>query len=197
LVLGALGSLATATDTVIVKRFLLRGGRPNTDRENNSGKGDLEQPLLQLAWQTAILSLLLYLPFLVLSGQHTLLLDLLFSSRLLPTRKQLIPLKADIFHKAILSGVASTLLNIITLSQIDITSPTTHMVVSAARGVAQSLLAVLVLGEVATSGRAVGMVLVLGGSVVYGWAREREARESAGREVYAMEKGMTQEEQTN
>jgi solute carrier family 35 (GDP-fucose transporter), member C1 len=60
--------------------------------------------------------------------------------------------------------------------QIEVTSPTTHMVVTAARGVAQSSLAVALLGEVLTTDRVGSMAMILGGSALYGWARDRYAQ---------------------
>jgi GDP-fucose transporter C1 len=176
LIFGALGSLATAADTVVVKRFLLRGGaKDESSSKSEDGSRKTTQGVLQLSWQTSLLSLGLYMPILVLSGEHVLLWKLL-PSHPNTTAAQLVPL-STFYRKALLSGLASTLLTIATFLQIDVTSPTTHMIVSAARGVAQSVLAVAILGEIATSGRALGMAFVLGGSALYGWARDKEARD--------------------
>jgi hypothetical protein len=48
------------------------------------------------------------------------------------------------------------------------------MIVTAARGVAQSAFAVILLpGEALDKGRIASMVCILGGSAVYGWAEDR------------------------
>jgi GDP-fucose transporter C1 len=186
LILGALGSLATAADTVIIKRFLMRGGgAKEASFKSENGEKEENKGVLQLAWQTSLLSLGLYIPILIISGEYTTFRELSSFDPDTP-RAQLVPLYA-FYHKALLSGLISTLLSVATFLQIDVTSPTTHMIVSAARGVAQSVLAVAILGEVATGGRALGMAFVLGGSASYGWAREKEARERERKEM--MEKG--------
>ncbi|KAG9859411.1 hypothetical protein KCU98_g26, partial [Aureobasidium melanogenum] len=73
------------------------------------------------------------------------------------------------------------------LPQISVTSPTTHMIVTAARGVAQSALAVLILREAVTIGRVWAMVCILGGSAVYAWGKDRvkqRAEKADGRGIY-------------
>jgi GDP-fucose transporter C1 len=50
------------------------------------------------------------------------------------------------------------------------------MIVTAARGVAQSSIAVITLGEPLTANRAGSMALILGGSALYGWAKDRYAQ---------------------
>jgi len=74
---------------------------------------------------------------------------------------------------AMLTGVSAFLLTIATFMQIEVTSPTTHMIVTAARGVAQSSLAILLLGEVVTADRVGSMALILAGTALYGWASDR------------------------
>ena len=74
---------------------------------------------------------------------------------------------------AFLTGLASFLLTLATFLQISVTSPTTHMIVTAARGVAQSALAVLIFHESVTAGRAWSIVFILGGSTLYGWSKDR------------------------
>jgi len=57
---------------------------------------------------------------------------------------------------------------------IKITSPITHMVSSAVRGVVQSFVAVLVFGDIITTGRASSIALILGGSIYYTWVKHTE-----------------------
>jgi len=145
MVLGIGSSFTTAVESVVVKRFL--------------GKGD--EGMWQLVFMSSTLQLLLYIPILMLSGELT----------------SLAAMTPDAFaaflKAATMTGVANFLLTLATFLQISVTSPTTHMIVTAARGVAQSGLAVLILGEKVTGGRMAGMMCILGGSVVYGIGKDR------------------------
>lgn len=75
-----------------------------------------------------------------------------------------------------MTGVSAFLLTIATFMQLEVTSPTTHIVVTAAMSVAQSSLAIVFLGETLTTDRAGSMILILGGSALYGWGRDRYAQ---------------------
>ena len=143
--LGIGSSFTTAVESVVVKRFL--------------GKGD--EGMWQLVFMSSSLQLLLYAPLLVLSGELRALASMSPAAL------------AAFARSAVLTGLASFLLTLATFLQISVTSPTTHMIVTAARGVAQSGLAVLLLGERVTGGRVGSMVCILGGSVVYGVAKDR------------------------
>jgi solute carrier family 35 (GDP-fucose transporter), member C1 len=74
------------------------------------------------------------------------------------------------------AGVALFTLTLATFLQISVTSPTTHVVVAAARGVAQSLLAIAILGEISMASRYLGLGLVIMGSSVYAWGKDRTLR---------------------
>ncbi|KAG8949844.1 hypothetical protein FRC00_007936, partial [Tulasnella sp. 408] len=57
---------------------------------------------------------------------------------------------------------------------IKITSPITHMVSSAVRGVVQSLVAVWFFGDIITTGRGSSIALILIGSIYYTWLKNEE-----------------------
>lgn len=145
LFLGVGSSFTTAVESVVVKKFL--------------GKGD--EGMWQLVWMSSVMQLVLYVPILTISGETTLLAattPLVFS---------------QFVRAAIMTGFASFLLTLATFLQISVTSPTTHMIVTAARGVAQSALAVMILGESVTAGRVWSMACILGGSTIYGIGKDR------------------------
>jgi GDP-fucose transporter C1 len=72
-------------------------------------------------------------------------------------------------------GVFGFLMSIASLMSIKVTSPITHMVSSAVRGVAASILGVALFGDVITSGRAASIATILGGSLVYTWVKHVES----------------------
>jgi GDP-fucose transporter C1 len=59
--------------------------------------------------------------------------------------------------------------------QIKITSPVTHMVSSAIRGVVQTLIAISVLHETVSILRWLGILLTVSGGVIYTWAKNLES----------------------
>jgi solute carrier family 35 (GDP-fucose transporter), member C1 len=76
-------------------------------------------------------------------------------------------------------GVLGYLVNVAGFLQIKVTSPVTHMIASALRGVLQTLVAMAVLGDAVSGGNAAGIVLVLAGSCWYTWARHSETAQAA------------------
>ncbi|KAF7558557.1 hypothetical protein G7046_g5597 [Stylonectria norvegica] len=151
--LGIGSSFTTAVESVVVKAFL----------------GKSSEGMWQMVWMSNAMALVFYLPLLPLSG------ELSAGSSLFAEVAEGVeaPDVRRFLMMAMLTGVSSFLLTIATFMQIEVTSPTTHMIVTAARGVAQSSLAIVLLGEVLTTDRAGSMGLILIGSGVYGWARDR------------------------
>ncbi|KAH8895292.1 hypothetical protein GQ53DRAFT_779429 [Thozetella sp. PMI_491] len=149
--LGVISSFTTAVESVVVKHFL----------------GKSNEGMWQMVWMSNAMAVLFYMPLLSFSGElrET---GVLFADA--PTER------SKFLASAMLTGLSSFLLTIATFMQIEVTSPTTHMVVTAARGVAQSSLAVALLGEVLTADRAGSMAMILSGSALYGWARDRYAQ---------------------
>lgn len=73
-----------------------------------------------------------------------------------------------------LSGASGLLINLAGFLQIKVTSPVTHTVSSAARGVLQSLAARVLLGEDITPSRCAGIGITLAGSCLYSWFKAQE-----------------------
>ncbi|KFH40717.1 putative transporter-like protein [Hapsidospora chrysogenum ATCC 11550] len=153
IILGVGSSLTTAIESVVVKRFL----------------GKSKEGMWQMVWMSNVMALPFYLPLLPLSGELSNAKNMFDMSETSEGGRQFLA-------SASLTGVSAFLLTIATFMQIEVTSPTTHMIVTAARGVAQSSLAIVLLGEMLTFDRAGSMFLILGGSALYGWARDRYAQ---------------------
>lgn len=75
-------------------------------------------------------------------------------------------------------------MSIASLLSIKVTSPITHMVSSAVRGVAASMLGVWLFHDVITSGRASSIAIILGGSILYTWVKHQESQPAPGTKDY-------------
>ncbi|THV97803.1 hypothetical protein D6D27_01907 [Aureobasidium pullulans] len=162
LLLGVGSSFTTAVESVVVKRFLTKG----------------DEGMWQMVWMTNCMALACYLPLFIISGEYTVFSGLYNSAMDLDVANAVAATDASgqlhaFLYTAVATGGASFLLTLATFLQISVTSPTTHMIVTAARGVAQSALAVLILREAVTMGRVWAMVCILGGSAVYAWGKDR------------------------
>lgn len=163
ILLGIGSSLTTAAESVVVKKLL------STSKEG----------MWQMIWMSNTMAILFYVPLLPLSGE-------LGATRDIATQKASGGAN-QFFSGAVLTGLSSFLLTIATFMQIEVTSPTTHMVITAVRGIAQSSLAIIILGEVFNSGRAGSIILILAGSALYGWARDRYAQSGKAAAAAAVE----------
>ncbi|TPX64617.1 hypothetical protein SpCBS45565_g05745 [Spizellomyces sp. 'palustris'] len=74
----------------------------------------------------------------------------------------------------LLTGTLGFLLNVASFFQIKITSPVTHVVSSAARGVLQTILAVWIFNDTVTITRASSILVIIFGSGLYTWIRHHE-----------------------
>lgn len=97
-------------------------------------------------------------------------------------------------------GVLGFAMSIASLLSIKVTSPITHMVSSAVRGVAASLLGVWLFHDIITtyvlllrcialltlafSGRATSIAVILGGSILYTWVKHNEQQQQESRHAY-------------
>ncbi|KAK4938946.1 hypothetical protein LTR10_020694 [Elasticomyces elasticus] len=161
ILLGIGSSLTTAIESVVVKRFL-----------GKSSKG-----MWQMVWMSNVMALAFYVPLLPLSGELGTFFSVFDidsnSADLDPAAGSTKALLHRFLGSAMLTGLSAFLLTIATFMQIEVTSPTTHMIVTAGRGVVQSSLAILVLGDVVTADRVGSMALILAGTALYGWASDR------------------------
>jgi len=97
-----------------------------------------------------------------------------------------------------LTGVAGFLINIATYVQIEATSPLTHNVSGTAKAAAQTVLAFIVFGNEFTFFGLLGIVMTLGGSMLYTYIRMKESeiekRAKAGYEAVKLDEVAVRED---
>ncbi|KAF9374463.1 hypothetical protein CPC16_001275 [Podila verticillata] len=152
---GIGSSITTSLHAIVIKKSL--------EYVNGSSIG--------LVYYNNVLSLVAMAPIVLLSGEVP------FVSRKLREGDEL-----NVFNQLLIgvavTGVFGFLVNVAGFLQISHTSPTTHMVSGAARGVLQTLLGFFAFHELITGGRLAGIVLILSGSTIYTFARDKEMRAS-------------------
>ncbi|KAJ3218995.1 hypothetical protein HK099_004844 [Clydaea vesicula] len=81
---------------------------------------------------------------------------------------------------SLVTGVFGFLINVAGFLQIKVTSPVSHMISSAVRGVIQTILAIMIFGDSVTEAVVIGTVLILTGSSLYtlfkSWEQKSEFR---------------------
>jgi len=156
---GVMSSLITAIHSVVIKRSL------------DVVKGSA----LHLSWYTNLYSAIVLIPVVVVGGEVPAIATLLSEPGPLTTGMS--PLSTFLWGSAI-TGVFGFLMSIASLLSIQVTSPITHMVSSAVRGVAGSVLGVWLFHDVMTTGRVSSIAIILGGSVYYTWVKHQEGQMS-------------------
>ncbi|KAG6887968.1 hypothetical protein C0995_011361 [Termitomyces sp. Mi166 len=101
---------------------------------------------LLLSWYTNLLSAIVLLPICLFVGEGPGIMEIFFSGEVVGTDGAMV------------------------------TSPITHMVSSAVRGVAASLLGMWLFHDVITSGRATSIATILFGSIYYTWVKNQETQ---------------------
>ncbi|KIY49847.1 hypothetical protein FISHEDRAFT_72472 [Fistulina hepatica ATCC 64428] len=159
---GVTSSMITATHSVVIKQSLnVVGGSA-----------------LLLSWYTNLLSAVALFPILILAGEGPGVLKMLFGAdELVVAQGQMSALSTFLWGSAI-TGALGFMMSIASLLSIKVTSPITHMVSSAVRGVAASLLGMWLFHDIITTGRATSIAVILGGSVLYTWIKHSESQAS-------------------
>ncbi|KAN0136827.1 hypothetical protein V8E53_005268 [Lactarius tabidus] len=143
---GASSSLLSALHAAVMKR----------------GFEIVDGSALSMSWYTNLLSSVLLIPFIIVLGEGPAVLDLLSG-------------RAEGFWTFVIGSVATGsvgfLLSIASILSIQVTSPITHMISSAIRGVAASILGVALFGDILTLGRMWAILVILGGSIYYTWIK--------------------------
>ncbi|KAI9432941.1 hypothetical protein H4582DRAFT_1990107 [Lactarius indigo] len=147
---GASSSLLSALHAAVMKR----------------GFEVVEGSALSMSWYSNLLSSVLLVPFIIVLGEGPAVLELLSG-------------RAEGFWTFIIGSVATGsvgfLLSIASVLSIKVTSPITHMISSAIRGVAASILGVALFGDILTLGRMWAILIILGGSIYYTWIKHNES----------------------
>jgi GDP-fucose transporter C1 len=157
---GVASSALTATHSVVIKQSLnVVGGSA-----------------LALSWYTNLLSAALLAPLLLLAGEGKGVIKLLFGvNELLVPEGSMSPLRTFLWG-SLITGLLGFMMSIASLLSIKVTSPITHMVSSAVRGVAASLLGMWLFHDIITSGRASSIAIILLGSILYTWVKHQESQ---------------------
>ncbi|KAK4053736.1 hypothetical protein OIV83_001392 [Microbotryomycetes sp. JL201] len=146
--LGVASSVTTALHAIIIKRSL-----------------NIVSGTLDLAYYSNLLSALVILPFIVLMGEVPTLLDMMFG-------------EGEGFGTFLIgagvTGVFGFLICIAGFLSIKVTSPISHMVSAAVRGVLQTFLGIWLFGDKVGAGRASGIVFILSGSTYYVYTKSQE-----------------------
>ncbi|KAJ6487795.1 hypothetical protein C8R45DRAFT_256672 [Mycena sanguinolenta] len=135
-----------------------------------------------LSWYGNLLSSIVLAPIVLLAGEGPGVLALLSGT---PNAAGGSELRTFLWG-SLITGVVGFLMSIAGLLSIKVTSPITHMISSAVRGVVQSLLGVWYFEEIISNGRASSIAIVLGGSIYYTWVKHKET-EAAAYEKVAMD----------
>ncbi|KAF8892882.1 hypothetical protein BD779DRAFT_1765551 [Infundibulicybe gibba] len=160
---GVASSAITAIHSVVIKRSL----------EIVDGSA------LLLAWYTNLLSALVLVPLVIIVGEGPEIVKLLFNiDELLYPEGSMTPLTTFLWG-SLIAGSLGFLMSIASFLSIKVTSPITHMISSAVRGVAGSFLGMWFFQDVITSGRATSIATILSGSIYYTWIKHQESQPRA------------------
>jgi len=150
--LGVLSSVTTSIHAIIVKSTLEKV--PSTIALTYYGNG---------------LSALIVLPLILLVGETPTIVTL-FSGGYDRFR--------TFFLGTLVTGLFGFFICIAGLLSIKVTSPVTHMISSAVRGVIQTALGAMLFGDKITSGRISGIGIILAGSIYYTWVKDQEVMQN-------------------
>ncbi|RIA96487.1 triose-phosphate transporter family-domain-containing protein [Glomus cerebriforme] len=158
IIFGICSSISTALHAIVIKKSL------------DVVKGNT----MDLVYYNNFMSAIAFLPLIFLFGEHNQLSELFIQDT---TSKQY-SMQAKTFLVGILvTGLFGFLINIAGFLQIKVTSPVTHMISSAFRGVVQTILGYLLFDDLLTTGRVGGIFLILLGSCFYTWIKDQESKQ--------------------
>ncbi|KAF8186860.1 hypothetical protein K438DRAFT_1973066 [Mycena galopus ATCC 62051] len=146
---GVASSSITALASVVIKRSLpVVGGST-----------------ILLSWYGNLLSTIALMPIVLLAGEGPSVVALVSGNAS--------EMKTFLWG-SLITGAVGFLMSIAGLLSIKVTSPITHMISSAVRGVVQSFLGWWYFHDVISGGRATSITIVLGGSLYYTWVKHKE-----------------------
>jgi GDP-fucose transporter C1 len=131
---------------------------------------------LLLSWYTNLLSAIVLAPLVVLAGEVPAVVSLLYGQNLSLANTGGMSALRTFLWGSVITGALGFMMSLASLLSIKVTSPITHMVSSAVRGVAASLLGMWLFHDVITSGRASSIAIILGGSIYYTWVKHVETQ---------------------
>ncbi|KAJ6558005.1 hypothetical protein B0H19DRAFT_1149432 [Mycena capillaripes] len=162
---GVFSSSVTALASVIIKQSLIV----------------VDGSTILLSWYANLLSAIVLAPIVLLAGEGPSVLALL-SGRPSPDPEVAAAVAtAGVTNElmtfiwgSLVTGGLGFLMSIAGVLSIKVTSPITHMVSAAVRGVASSFLGFWFFQDVISTGRVASIAIVLGGSIYYTWVKHQE-----------------------
>jgi GDP-fucose transporter C1 len=153
IIFGVLSSLSTALHAVVIKSSL-EAVQGNT---------------LELVWYNNVLTAVALAPLVLAAGEYDQIQTLLFPPEDDPAywNGSSYALWHTLCIGTLVTGFFGFLINLAGFLQIKVTSPVTHMISSAVRGVLQTIIAVWIFSEVLTAPRVLGILFILTGSAFY------------------------------
>lgn len=158
---GVTSSAITAVHGVVIKKSL------------DMVKGSA----MNLSWYTNLFSAVVMIPIIVFAGEVPAIEDLFFGVGAVAKEGKLSELQTFVWG-SLITGALGFMMSIASLLSIKVTSPITHMVSSAVRGVAASILGVSYFGDIISGGRVSSIAIILVGSIYYTWVKHVESQQS-------------------
>lgn len=161
---GVASSAITALHSVVIKKSL------------DVVKGSA----MDLSWYTNLLSTGVLVPLILVMGESPAIMKLLFQPEesAVGSGAELGTLGTFLWG-SLITGALGFLMSLASLLSIKVTSPITHMVSSAVRGVAGAVLGVLIFEDVLSPGRTSSIAIILGGSIYYTWIKHVESQQAS------------------
>ncbi|WWC68839.1 uncharacterized protein I206_102774 [Kwoniella pini CBS 10737] len=148
---GAMSSVSSACHAVLIKR----------------GLASVSNSPISLSYYNNILSTLVLIPIFIFSGELPNAIKLLSNGG-----------ATQFFWGSAITGFFGFLISLASFISIKVTSPVTHMISSATRGVLQTILAVYIFGDIMSRGRIISIFLIITGSVLYVYAKTEDSKKS-------------------
>ncbi|WWC87664.1 uncharacterized protein L201_002555 [Kwoniella dendrophila CBS 6074] len=148
---GAMSSVSSACHAVLIKR----------------GLASVSNSPISLSYYNNILSTLALIPIFIVSGELPSAIKLLSNGG-----------GSQFLWGAAITGFFGFLISLASFISIKVTSPVTHMISSATRGVLQTMLAVYIFGDIMSRGRIISIFLIISGSVLYVYAKTEDSKKA-------------------
>ncbi|CAH1760428.1 1135_t:CDS:2 [Entrophospora sp. SA101] len=146
---GVFSSITTALHAIVIKKSLV------ITKENT----------MDLVYYNNLLSFVCFIPLILLTGEE----------------RQIYQMSFDSLHTfligIVITGFFGFLINIAGFLQIKVTSPMSHMISSAFRGVIQTVLGATIFSDILTIGRVISIGIILLGSCLYIWIKDYESEQ--------------------
>ncbi|CAG8473815.1 11281_t:CDS:2 [Funneliformis mosseae] len=154
IIFGICSSISTALHAIVIKKSL-------TVVKGNT---------LDLVYYNNILSAIAFMPLIFLFREQNQYSELFQNNSSGISKTFLIGI--------LVTGFFGFLINVAGFLQIKVTSPVTHMISSAFRGVVQTILGNLIFGDLLTTGRVGGIFLILFGTCLYTWIKDQDSKQN-------------------